>query len=76
MTLRIRVTRVPSSLLTLDHGAKGELARLLASGDFTGKLDQTSLVYPTKGPERVLLIGLGRITEITRGAIRRAAGGE
>ncbi len=65
--------RVPSSLLTLDHGAKGELARLLASGDFTGKRDQTSLVYPTKGPERVLLIGLGRIKEITRGAIRRAA---
>ncbi len=65
--------RLPSSLRALDRSAKGELGRLLASGDFTGKRDQTSLVYPTKGPERVLLIGLGRIREITRGAIRRSA---
>ena len=64
---------LPRSLQALGHGAKRELARLLASGDFTGERDQTSLVYPTQGPKRVLLIGLGGITEITRGAIRRAA---
>lgn len=65
--------KVPSSLSRLDREAKGELARLLASGDFTGALDETSLIYPTKGPRRVLLVGLGVMTEITRGAIRRAA---
>jgi leucyl aminopeptidase len=31
------------------------------------------VTYPTKGPKRVVLIGLGTVTEITRGAIRRAA---
>ncbi len=64
---------VPSTLLTIDHEAKGEVARLLSTGDFTGKLDQTAIVYPKKGPTRVLLVGMGTPAEVTRGAIRRAA---
>ncbi|MGD2135644.1 MAG: leucyl aminopeptidase, partial [Gemmatimonadales bacterium] len=49
------------------------VSRLIESGDFTGKRDQTAIVYPEKRPTRVLLVGLGTPAEITRGAIRRGA---
>ncbi len=65
--------KVPSSLLGLDSATGGELARLIASGDFTGKRDQVSLIYPKQGAKRLLLVGLGTQAEITRGAIRRGA---
>jgi leucyl aminopeptidase len=65
--------KVPTSLLGLDSGADGELSRLLASEDFVGRSDQTAVVYPKKGPKRLLLVGLGKPEEITRGAVRRAA---
>ena len=62
--------KVPSSLLGLDANASGELSRLVASGDFTGKRDQQAVVYPKKGAKRLLLVGLGPPAEITRGAVR------
>lgn len=65
--------KVPSSLLGLDSAAGGELSRLIESGDFSGKRDQTAIVYPAKRPARALLVGMGPAAEVTRGAIRRAA---
>lgn len=65
--------KVPSALLGLDSAADGAIGRLIARGDFTAKRDQVAVLYPAKRPERILLIGLGRPGEITRGAIRRAA---
>jgi leucyl aminopeptidase len=66
-------SKVPSSLLTLDSQLGGAIARLLKSGDFTGKRDQVALLYPARRAQRVALVGMGPHGEITRGAIRRAA---
>jgi leucyl aminopeptidase len=65
--------KVPSSLLPLDAQLGGAIARLLRSGDFTGKRDEVAVLYPPKRSRRVALVGLGPQGEITRGAIRRAA---
>src|SRR5256712_852734 len=65
---------VPASLADLDRAAGGIVARAITSGDFKGKRDETTLLYPTGAkPERVLLVGLGKPGEVTRTAIRRAA---
>ncbi|UCD23292.1 MAG: hypothetical protein JSW51_09565, partial [Gemmatimonadota bacterium] len=65
--------KVPSSLLSLDANMGGELARMLAAGDFNGKPDEVAMLYPSKGAKRVLLVGLAKSEEITRGAVRRSA---
>jgi len=65
--------KVPDSLLGLDEAAGGALHRIVASGDFTGDRDQATVIYPTRGPRRVLLLGLGNHAHITRAAIRTAA---
>src|SRR3989440_15187 len=65
---------LPTSLADLDRAAGGVVARVITSGDFKGKRDETTLLYPTGAKsERVLLVGLGKPGEVTRNAIRRAA---
>jgi leucyl aminopeptidase len=65
---------VPTSLADLDRAAGGIVARAITSGDFKGKRDETTLLYPGGAkPERVLLVGLGKPGEVTRNTIRRAA---
>src|SRR6267143_164724 len=65
---------VPASLADLDRAAGGVVARVITSGDFKGKRDETTLLYPSGAkPERVLLVGLGKPGEVTRNSIRRAA---
>src|SRR5438093_435612 len=65
---------LPTSLADLDRAAGGVVARVITSGDFKGKRDETTLLYPTGAkPERILLVGLGKPGEVTRTAIRRAA---
>jgi leucyl aminopeptidase len=64
---------LPPSLADLDKAAGGVLAR--AAADFKGKRDEVALVYPAGGKaQRILLVGMGKAQEVTRGAIRRAAG--
>ncbi len=63
----------PASLGELDAATGGALARLFEAGDFTGKKDDTALLYPPGPATRVLLVGLGKPEEVSRGAIRRAA---
>jgi leucyl aminopeptidase len=65
--------KVPSSLLGLDSHTQGALSRVLDSGDFKGERDETITLYPPKGPKRVILVGLGKPEDITRGSVRRAA---
>jgi leucyl aminopeptidase len=65
---------LPPSLGPLDASAGGALGRLYAAGDFTGKRDETALIYPPGPAGRILLVGMGKAEEISRGAIRRAAG--
>ncbi len=62
---------LPSSLQPLDHQTGGALSRVLASGDFSGKKDETVTLYPTGAIPRILLIGLGKQPD--RALIRRGA---
>jgi leucyl aminopeptidase len=64
---------LPPSLAALDHAVGGALGRLFAAGDFSGKKDESALVYPSGPAARVLLVGLGKPDESTRAGIRRAA---
>jgi leucyl aminopeptidase len=65
--------KLPASMLDFDSALNGELTRVVAAGDFSGKSDQSVILYPEKGPKRVLLIGAGKAEEMSRAAIRRCA---
>jgi len=57
----------------LDSAAQGALSRTLEMKDFRGSRDETlHLTGFAKGPRRLLLIGLGAVTD-RRAALRRAA---
>src|SRR5947209_10986081 len=65
---------VPASLADLDKATGGLVSRAIASGDFKGKRDETSLLYPPAGKaQRILLVGVGKANEVSRNALRRAA---
>jgi leucyl aminopeptidase len=62
---------------SLDASLGGQLQALRARGDFRGKENETLLVFPhgsASGPERVLLVGLGKGDAVTPERLRRAAG--
>jgi leucyl aminopeptidase len=73
--LAVAVARggLPASLAALDEGTGGALGRLFAAGDFTGKKDESALVYPPGPAPRLLLVGLGKPEEMSRASLRRAA---
>src|SRR6476619_4128933 len=73
--LAIAVARggLPASLASLDQATGGALGRLFVAGDFSGKKDETALVYPPGPAQRVLLVGLGKPEESSRTGLRRAA---
>jgi leucyl aminopeptidase len=54
---------------------KTALTTLTASGDFTGKANQTSVIYPGKDhpAQRVIVVGLGAADAFTPEVARRAA---
>ncbi|HET9466380.1 MAG TPA: leucyl aminopeptidase [Gemmatimonadales bacterium] len=64
---------LPPSLAGLDKQTGGAIGRVLASGDFTAKKDETVVMYPPGTAPRVLLVGLGKPNEVDRSVIRRAA---
>ena len=64
----------PPSLADLDRASGGALQRAFASGDFKGKKDDSSLLYPAAGKvQRILLLGLGKPGDVTRQTLRRGA---
>jgi leucyl aminopeptidase len=65
--------KLPPSLEGVEKTTGGAVGRVLSSGDFTGKKDETALIYPTGPAPRILLVGLGKPEETDRTAIRRAA---
>jgi leucyl aminopeptidase len=73
--LAIPVARggLPGSLGALDKATGGALGRLFAAGDFTGKRDETAVLYPTGEVARILLIGLGKPEDVSPTNLRRAA---
>jgi leucyl aminopeptidase len=64
---------LPASLAALDGQCGGAVGRLYATGDFTGKKDDQALLHPGGPASRVFLLGLGKVEEIGRTALRRAA---
>ncbi|MFC1639764.1 leucyl aminopeptidase [Gemmatimonadota bacterium] len=65
--------KLPNSLVGLDTALDGELSRAVAAEDFSGKAEQTTLLYPSRGPKRVLLVGTGKVEEMSRATVRRCA---
>ena len=66
-------TTVPASLAALDAAAAGAIGRLYAAGDFTGKRDETAILYPGGRVGRIVLVGLGKPDPATSPDVRRAA---
>ncbi|HYC33224.1 MAG TPA: M17 family peptidase N-terminal domain-containing protein, partial [Gemmatimonadales bacterium] len=64
---------LPASLAEVDAAAGGALRRVFEAGDFSGKRDEVAVLYPSGPASRVLLVGMGKPEEVSRGAIRRAA---
>jgi leucyl aminopeptidase len=61
----------------VDARVGGALSRVLGSGDFRGRKDETLLIYPRPGEvaaERLLLVGLGKRNEFSAERLRRAMG--
>ncbi len=73
--LAVAVTKgpLPPSLAPLDQATGGALGRLFAAGDFSGKKDETALVYPPGPAARVLLLGMGKADETSRTGLRSTA---
>jgi leucyl aminopeptidase len=59
----------------LDGALGGQLSALVTRGDARGAFGTTALVFPAGGPaERVLLVGVGKVDELTPERLRRTAG--
>src|SRR6266567_479183 len=60
----------------LDQALGGCLSALYREGEFTGKLNKTSLIHTLgrTAAERLLLVGLGKRGELSRDRLRQAAG--
>lgn len=59
----------------LDTATGGALAAVARSGDFTGKLGSQALIYNPRdqGPQRVLLLGVGRAEDLDLERVRQTA---
>ena len=64
---------LPASLALLDAATGGAIARLYAAGDFTGKRDETAVLYPAGPAGRIVLVGLGKPDPAAKPDVRRAA---
>ncbi|MGH7460206.1 MAG: leucyl aminopeptidase, partial [Longimicrobiales bacterium] len=65
------------SAADLDTRTGGLLKRVLTAGDFTGKKDESLVLYPPVGSvaaERILLVGVGKRADYTMERLRRGVG--
>lgn len=61
----------------VDRAVGGVVTRVLQNGDFRGRKDETLVLYPDakkSGPERLLLVGVGKRDGYTTERLRRAVG--
>lgn len=61
----------------IDRATGGIISRVLAHGDFGGRIDEHAVLYPPDPAatiERVLLVGAGRRDEFTLERLRRVVG--
>ena len=71
--LCVKGTSAPDALASLDALLGGAIARSFSRGAFIGKRDEVlHLVGGETGPQRILLIGMGDVTDRTA-ALKRAA---
>jgi leucyl aminopeptidase len=68
--------KIPSELYALNKASGGVISNLLESKDFAGKLNETIIIptYKKIMPKRLMLVGLGKSTELSLDKIRQAAG--
>jgi leucyl aminopeptidase len=68
--------KIPPELSSLDKASGGFISNLLQNKDFTGKLNETIMIptYKKAVPKRILLVGLGKTTELSSDKVRQAAG--
>ena len=68
--------KIPSELSALNKASGEAISSLLQNGDFTGKLNETTIIPTDKKiiPKRILLVGLGKSTEFSLDKVRQAAG--
>jgi leucyl aminopeptidase len=63
------------TLAALDAALNGAIGRVLASGDMRGRAgDETVLYGPDGGPQRIVLLGLGKPGDLDAERVRRMAG--
>jgi len=68
--------KLPRSLIPVDRAARGQISKLLKSGDFSGKEGEVAVSYPEgKIPaRRILVAGLGKKSEVNLETCRHSAG--
>jgi leucyl aminopeptidase len=68
--------RPPPRTAAVDRALGGQIAAVIASGDFRGRAGETLLLYPNAEipAERVQLLGLGEESELSAESVRRLAG--
>ena len=65
--------KLDDAITGLDEGLGGAIARVIDRRDFRfGRDESMHLVGAAKGPQRILLVGMGTVSELA-GAVRRAA---
>ncbi len=66
--------KLAGSLASLDKALGGSVSRALAVGDMRGKAADEVMLYGGKtGPKRVLLLGVGKASDVTPEVVRRMA---
>ena len=67
---------LPEPLTALDQAAGGIISQLIKLGDFTGKANETALLYCNSDLpcRRILLVGLGQKKSLSLNTLRQAAG--
>ncbi|MGB2697272.1 MAG: leucyl aminopeptidase [Candidatus Zixiibacteriota bacterium] len=68
--------KLSGELKELDSMLSGSISDILEAGDFSGKLNQITLIYPKAkiNSKRVILVGLGKKEKFDTDKIRQAAG--
>lgn len=62
-----------SDLKAIDAGTGGQLSALLSLGDFKATLNETYTLYRAGKGKRLILVGLGKESELTQDKVRQAA---
>jgi leucyl aminopeptidase len=76
LKLKDKRARLSPRIAAVDRALGGQIAAVIASGDFRGKAGESLLLYPTTEfpAERVQLLGLGEESKLSAEALRGLAG--